>query len=400
VVEESAAALVEESVPVALQESVATVVEAHLKNFEFDEAHAALENTSDVAIYNLLLDAYVQEEFFSDGLRLLDEMSKKGVISNSLTHSISVKLLTCARELDHSFTLLQGLETKLQPRTSHPETQEESLPPLAAVVTRAAKAPNRCVNEMVMTGNLPQVKAVCRTLKKHGFVKKCNDVKFPMNGHWETEHGLNVIIEGKIVRWSQTRASKLKFVGATRASCSLSVYGDNMVGRLVAPTVTGASKTLQWESGEVWHSFGGCNIAHAVVYSSQITKVLRDASQDDTIRKQTRAMLQLLSKDGLSLLPNCLDQVIGYIGNESCYMSVSFESKGGPPWMPEAMDAGFLSLISRRHPQVGFRHCWADESRDLCGQRTVIRGQDVQEDNFCSLLKDCKAAGHRSIRNH
>lgn len=392
VIEESDTAVVEGPVATIIEESVLAVIEDHLKNQELDKAQAVVQNTADVAVYNLLFDGYVQRQLYRDGLRLLDAMSKRGVEPNALTRSILFKLLANVRKLDYDFSLSQRPETLRQRRIG----QKESLPRLATVLARSAKAPNMCINEISMNGNLSHLKAVSRTFKKHGFVKKCNDSEFPMNGHWETEHGMNVIIDGKIVRWSQKRASKLKFVGAARESCSLSVYGDTMVGRLVEPTVTGASKTLRWESGEVWNSFGGCHIAHAVVYFLQMGKAIRDETLDEAVRKQTYSVLRLVSREGLGLLPNCLDQVIECIGNDSYHVNVYFESKDGPAWMAEETQDGFLGSVSRRHPQVGFRHCWADEERHHCGQRTVIQGRDVQEDEFSRLSKGFRGTGRRA----
>lgn len=353
------------------------------------------EDATEVVSDNSAIVGSEQSEFYNDGLRLLDEVAKG---DSDQTRSISVKLLSHARKLDQFTELLQSLETQIRPGMSQPEITEKRLPRLALVIARATAVQNRCINEIAMTGKFPQLKAVCRTLKKHGFVKNCNDDKFPLNGHWETEHGMNVIIEGKIVRWSQKRASKLKFDDASRSSCSLSLYGEDTVGKLVAPTAAGVSKTLQWDNGDIWHSSGGCKIANSVVYSSQMTKVLRDASQDHAMRKQTYGKLQLLCKEGFSLLPNCLlDQVLGFIGSDSYYVRVHFESKDGPPWGEffGLDDDSFLGFISRHHPQVGFRHCWANAGSEHCGQRTLMQGQELQEDEFCRLVNDCKSSARR-----
>lgn len=382
------------------KDSAEEVTEVRLESEELDDKcnnapEEVPEDTPEVVSDNSAIVGSEQSQFYNDGLRLLDEVAKG---DHDLTRSTSVKLLSHARKLDQFTELLQSLETQIHPGMSQPEVAEKRLPRLALVIARATAVQNRCINEIAMTGKLPQVKAVCRTLKKHGFVKNCNDDKFPLNGHWETEHGLNVIIEGKIVRWSQKRASKLKFDDTARSSCSLSLYGEDTVGRLVAPTAAGVSKTLQWDNGDIWHSSGGCKIAHSVVYSSQMTKVLRDASQDDAMRAQTYGRLQLLCKKGFSFLPMCLlDQVLGFIGSDSYHVRVHFESKDGPPWGTffGLDDDSFLAFISRHHPQVGFRHCWANAGSELCGQRTLMQGRELQEDEFCRLVNDCKSSACR-----
>lgn len=184
-----------------------------------------------------------------------------------------------------------------------------------------------------VSGDLSYVKAAARSLKKHGFLKKDNDTQFPLSGHWETEHGMTVTIDGKLVRWSQKRASRLKFHGAQKRLCSLSLYGDNTTGQLVLPIAPETRKMVQWSNGDVWQSHDGCKLDWTLLLSQTMTKVQREAQQDEAIRSAAAATLRLASKNGLSLLPECLMHVEQFVGSTTYYFDVEFESKEWNPWM-------------------------------------------------------------------
>lgn len=249
---------------------------------------------------------------------------------------------------------------------------------LTTVIEESANKPHYCANEITISGSISDVKAVSRAFKKHGFLKSSDNRAFPLNGHWETDHGMTVTIDGKIVRWSHKRASKLKFLSAGRNKCSLSVYGEPAVGQVVTPAVPGATKALRWDNGDVWHSFEGCGIAHSTVFHQRMTKVARDNTKDDALRSAAAARLQLVSKCCLNLPANCLDQILECIGSEDHYARISFGSKSGPPWTGRQSEEDFLASISLCHPQVRFQHCWAEQKLGTFGQRTVVRGQEVE----------------------
>jgi hypothetical protein len=205
-----------------------------------------------------------------------------------------------------------------------------------------------------VSGDLSHVKAASRRLKKHGFLKKDNDEQFPLSGHWETEHGLTVVIDGKRVLWSQKRASRLKFHGAQRRLCSLSLYGENTTGQLVLPISPETRKMVQWSNGDVWQSYDGCKLDATLLLSQSMTKVQRDAQQDEAVRSAAAATLRLVSKNGLSLLPECLMHVEQLVGSTTYYFDVEFESKEWNPWM--LFD--FSTSLGDGLPHLDVQHRW------------------------------------------
>lgn len=274
-----------------------------------------------------------------------------------------------------------------------------SLPPLSAVVTRAASVPKLYANDIRLTGRLPEVKAARKTLKKHGLVNACNDSRFPLNGQWETDVGMPVTIEGKVVRWSEKRASRLKFAGSDRRACSLGIYGETTVGRLMSPRIPAATTSLKWDNGDTWHKFDSCRISNAIVYSQSMTKPSRDKTQDAAIREQAGARLELVSKDGLPLLPHCMDHILEFLGSEMHYVDVRFDCNDGPAWVSDEPSSDFLRSISRRHPRVGFHHCWAEAVTSQCGQRMIIQGNEVTEAEFSQSYSGGKAGCLASKRS-
>lgn len=365
-----------------------------------------------VDVANLALERNVQNGSFKLALELFSDMSQKEVQWNTRTRATMLKLLNHARDLPYARDLLlasfRDLWTDFAHQTCSPLAalgSEYWHPLLTAAAVASANARARavlwpddnypgirgasnngksCSNVIKITGKLPYVKAARRSLNKHGFMKKCNNDKFQLNGHWVTNHGLTVIIEGKVVRWSPKRASRLKFMGIDRCSCSLSLYGETSVGRLEIPAIPDAmeQKSLRWDNGDVWHAYAGTTIAHSAVYSQHMTQVARDAGQDDIVQATAAARLQLVAKDGLGLLPNCSDLVLQYLGSDTYFVSINFATVDGPPWMGGDEETDFLRSLSRAHPNLGFRHCWADDSKNVCGQRTIKQGRETDEDAF------------------
>lgn len=236
-------------------------------------------------------------------------------------------------------------------------------------------------NELTITGPISKVKAACKSLRKQGFIKNCSVKDFPLNGHWTTEHGMNVVIDGKIVRWSHKRASRLKFCNAERTLCSLSVYGEPAQGRAVLSATNGLSRSLRWSNGDVWHSSGSCKIAQAEVCSTHIGKMHRHSSRDLSIRKRTRHTLLAVCKEGLSLLPNCLDMVLEFVGSSDFAVTAHFTSLGHS-------ERGVLQMLSTQHRQVGLRHRWSGSCGAFSGQRCVTDARDVDEEELYQNLQE------------
>jgi hypothetical protein len=265
-----------------------------------------------------------------------------------------------------------------------------AVPRIAAVIWKASdESVSLCQHEVQVTGSFESIKAVRRTLKQHGFLDKDNDDAWPLNGHWETDHGLTVMIEGKLVRWSRQRASRLSFAAPDRRSCLLHLYGSPARGQLVTPGLSpGATKSLRWDNGDTWHSFDGRIIGQAALYSQTMTKVMRDDMQDQAYRARSDAVLRCVSKSSLSLPPNIEESVMQFLGRNLHYVRICFESK----WNPRGMDsndpdADPFDIISRRNPRVAFRHCWAEPGRGCCGQRSLVNGDEVDEEIFNRHVK-------------
>lgn len=265
------------------------------------------------------------------------------------------------------------------------ETCPTPVPHLMGVISRSEEAPQSlCHHEMIITGKWARVQKARRTLKQHGFLDSASDDDFPLNGHWETEHGLTVVIEGKMVRWSRQRASRLRFAGADRRSCILALYGEATQGRLETPgSSPGSTKTLRWTNGDVWHSYDGRVIGQATFFSQTMTKALRDHAQDQAYRARTNAVLRCVSRNGLNMPSIVEDIMLEFVGNNLHYIRVSFNSKWNPQLMDvDTADADTFDSISQRNPCVGFRHCWAWPDEDCHGQRTLVNGEEVDEECF------------------
>jgi hypothetical protein len=139
-----------------------------------------------------------------------------------------------------------------------------------------------CTHNIKISGNLSQVKAARRFLKKNGFMDRCIDRGFPLNGRWQTDHGLHVIVERKLVRWSSKRASRLIFRSADRSFCELSLYGETVQGQVVPEVGPGFPKTLKWSNGDTWQLLdGSCCAGEDMMFSQSMSKISRDATHDE-----------------------------------------------------------------------------------------------------------------------
>jgi hypothetical protein len=267
------------------------------------------------------------------------------------------------------------------------------LPALAAVILRAESgfSSGSYVHEVQAMGGLNTIKAARKTLKQHGFLDKDECETWPLNGHWETDHGLTVVVEGKIVRWSRQRASKLQFPGTDRSTCVLTLYGEATQGHLAIPgLLPEATKSLRWDNGDVWHCYDGRVIGQATMFAQSMTKTFRDDSQDAALQARAHAVLTSVSKQGLCVPAILLETIIRFIGNDLYFVTVRFESRWNPQVeFYEAVDfeQDIFDTVSRRHPRIGFRHCWADQKTCSCGQRTLVNGEEVDEECFSRHIK-------------
>merc|ERR1719329_1146773 len=134
-------------------------------------------------------------------------------------------------------------------------------------------------------------------MKQHGFLDKMEADSSPLDGHWETDNGLTVVIEGKLLRWSGKRASRLRFTDNDRTACETRLYGEKACGHLVLPALDPtATKTLSWDNGDVWHSYDGRVIEQDTLFLQQMTKTLQDECQDEKQRECATAALQAVSR--------------------------------------------------------------------------------------------------------
>jgi len=360
-----------------------------------DKAQALLQAMRDasqepsIVTFNELLNGLAQEGLLDEGLSLLEEMHAEGVQPTCCTLDSIVKLMNSSRSIDQSCNRIHEILQMYQVEPSQISPVVISLPRLASVISKANDSTSRLwAHEVHASGSLAQVKALRKNLKQQGYFDQDESSLWPLNGRWETEHGLTVIIEGKMVRWSQQRASRLHFTAKDRSTCMLTLYGEATQGQLVQPTnAPGATKALRWANGDIWHSYDCFVIGETTLSSQSMTKALRDVPQDEAYRSRSDSVLKSVSKFRLGLPSVIEDALIGFLGNNMYHMHVLFESK----WSPSSADAGeeadIFQTLSCRHPRIGLRHCWAEQSSGLCSQRTLVNGEEANEDIFNRHIK-------------
>jgi pentatricopeptide repeat protein len=259
-------------------------------------------------------------------------------------------------------------------------------PHMAALLLRAPSVPSQLIShEVYIMGSLARIKAGRKALKQYGFMDKGESDEWPLNGQWETDHGLHVIIEGKMVRWSHQRASRLSFTQADRRTCKLTVYGEVTQGRLLPPTPD-ESKTLRWDNGDVWRACESRIVGKTFMLSQTMSKTKCDTLQDEAHRVQMQAALQTVSKQRLSVPSLVEDNIVSFIGKNLYYVQIHFQSKWSPSVTPSS-EAAIFDILSRRHPHIGFRHCWLEPHTGCCGQRVLVNGGEVSEDIFTRHVK-------------
>jgi len=352
---------------------------------DLEKARALLHDMGEVglspsiATFNELLIGFARGGHFSDGLSLLKDMDAAGVEPTSFTLTIIAKLMDSARRITWwgpgaihqgwagAQEILMKYELKFGGICQ--------VPRLAAAVSRAEKTKSTaCVHDVEIKGSLHRIKAVRRTLKQHGFLDRAQDEAWPLDGHWQTNTGLTVIIERKMVRWSQQHASMLHFTSQDRQNCSLVISGGRARGSLTEPLAPCATKALTWDNGDVWHSYDGHVIDQTEMHSQSMTKTLRDKVQDRSHRSQAAAVLKCVSKESLGMPPFLEAALMPYLGGDLYYLQVHFESS--------TIRADIFDVISQCHPRVGVRHCWVKPDSGSMGQRTLANGEAVDDACF------------------
>merc|ERR1719401_3141695 len=322
-------------------------------------------------------------------------MHAEGIQPDNFTLNIIARLFNSSRDTSQNFYRIRQLAHKYD----HELLLLACLPRLAAVVLKAEQASNKSLtHEVCIIGSLARVKAARRSLKQDGFFDKDHDPAWPMDGHYETAHGAIVFIEGKMVRWSRKRASRLRFTGTDRRACLLSVNGELCRGELLSPgLVPGAAKSLRWNNGDVWHAYEGRTLGpitvSLTVSAQTMSKTSRDAAQDASCRARSEAILKCVSKQGLRLPSHLEVSLKQFFGGDLYKFQVCFESKYNPSRMtPREAEADLWASISRCHPRVGLRHCWAERSVRGVGQRTLVNGEEVCEDHFNNHIRAVRMA--------
>jgi len=353
-----------------------------------------------VATFDELLTGFVRASRFNESLSLLEQMHSQCVQPSSITLNNITVLMNGARKIDQGFGRISQIVRKfnLQTTTSgHGDTHIADtlpLPRLAATIYQAQDdsiAP--CAHEIHVTGSLSHVKAFRKTLKQHGFLDKSESCESPLDGHWETDHGLTVVIEGKLVRWGGQRASVLRFTQEDRSACTLGLYGETAHGQLVPQTPSefsaSARKMLRWDNGDTWHSYDGRAIGQDVLFSQTMSKALSDKAQDNVYRARSNAVLRCVSKQALGIPAILETTIMQFLGSDLFHVRVNFASKWNPTGVDDDdelplmdLDSDICDSLSRRHPHVGLRHCWAEKGANCCGQRTLINGKEVDEASF------------------
>jgi len=398
-----------------------------------------------ITVFSEVLGGLVRESHCTEAFALFDQMESLGLKPTSSICNSMTKLINASRNISQSIESFDQIFSKYTFEASHRGdtggsgaciSSETRLavpvpsPVLAAVISQASHtARASCAHEIRLSGNWPQMKAARRTLQQLGFLKKAENSGSPLDGHWETDQGFTVVIEGKIVRWSERDASRLRYTRADRRACVLTLYGEASNGQLVhLSDAPNSLEVLKWDNGDVWYPCDGRAVGQRVVFSQTMTKTLRDTMQDKMSRARAGAVLKRVSTQGLHMPSVFEDAILQFLGNDLYYISVRFESRWNPsladddgqplpkasedflfdedePPMFEAsqdscVDGGELPFlaaslpslradqdigcsISRRHPHIGLRHCWADRGDNSCGQRTWVNGEDLDDQCFC-----------------
>lgn len=361
------------------ENSFAILIKALVITRDLDKARALLDDMEETgllpssSVFDELLIGLARGGQLHEGISMLKEMDATGIEPSSVTFDIAAKLVNSVRGLNLSSESQRHILRKYGVQGQGSSYTQP--PRLAALLSQAKMSESsEHIHDVEVTGTLSQIKALRRTLKQHGFLDKAESDAWPLDGHWETEHGLTVVVERKIVRWSEKCASRLHFTSEGRSSCTLLLYGELTRGHFVQPAAPGAPKVLQWDNGDVWHSYSGRIISQTMMQAQTMTRSLRDTVQDHAYRARTTAVLKCVSRQGLGMPSTLESSILQYLGNNLHYIRVNFESK--------ATSKEIFNVISCRYPRVGFRHCWVNERNYAYGQRTIVNGEETDEACF------------------
>lgn len=352
---------------------------------DFDRARNLLQDMRSSCVeksaetFEVILAGIAREGSINDGAFVLKEMEAAGLEPNSATRHLVATLVNSARNFNQGLACLRqisvacGLSSECHSRGVRLEFRD--VPRLAFLLSNCKDVKSsECVHDVEIQGAHIRLRAVQKTLKQHGFLERADSDEFPLDGHWQTDHGLTVIIEGKTVRWSKERASRLRFTSSDKRQCELVVYGQLSKGHLVQPLSPYATKSLKWDNGDVWHSHDGRVIGGTTFFEQSMTKIRRDHIQDKAYQARVSVAIKSVSRQGLGL-PSILEgALMQYLGSDLHCLNIRFENKTARLAVFEA--------LSRRHPLVGFRHCWIRPSSNSCGQRTLVNGSETDEECF------------------
>lgn len=373
-----------------------TLEKAH-KVLMTDMKSAGVEPST--AAFNEVLCGFAREGRFEESYSLLERMTAQGLQPNSITLNAISKLLNSSTGTSQRIQSVEKLLSKCKfvvgvhsVRTCISSDTLLPVPvpsPCIASVISSAKHAKRalCTHEVRLSGSLSQMKATQRTLQQQGFLHKSEGGGWPLDGHWETDRGFTVVVEGKMVRWSARNASRLRYTRHDRSTCVLTLYGEAAHGSLIGHAADGP-QTLRWDNGDVWYPCDGRAIGHNILFSQTMTKIYRDTMQDEMYRARARATLMCVSKQALHMPSVFEDAITQFLGNDLYCINICFESR----WNPSNVDEDEFSSedvcvsISRRHPRIGLRHCWADYGNGSCGQRTWVNGEELDDHCFCKHM--------------
>lgn len=219
------------------------------------------------ATFEVMIRGLMRGGCFNEGISLLKEMDAAGVQASSSMSSTIAELMNSARNVNQSFTSIWEILVKHSFDNPKKSADPLQVPCLAAVISQASGATSSAgtyIHKVEIKGTLARLIAVRETLKQDGFLDKSEQDSSALDGHWQADHGLNLIIEGNVI--NQT-----------------------------------------------------------TLFSQSMTKPLRDKAQDEAFRAQTGAALKCVSKQGLPMPSMLEDSLLQYLGNELYFVHVDFE---------------------------------------------------------------------------
>lgn len=109
-------------------------------------------------------------------------------------------------------------------------------------------------------------------------------------------------------------------------------------------------------------------------FSKSMTMAMPDKVQDSAYRARATATFKCVSRQGLRLPFMLESTILQYLGHDLYSVRFHFENNDAVHDICE--------FISQRHPHVGIRHCWVKPKFGSCGQRTIVNGEE-EEDDAC-----------------